>query len=228
MLAIFPFAGEGRRFTQRGYTLPKPFLPHAGKPLIGWALQSVSLLHPAGYEFLCQDTLTDFPATLIFPEGCWHVLDHPTRSPLHTVLEAQACLDTHQDVLICDCDSFLDPQELAQAVSLFRETKASGGVTIRRTQDPACAYVEVDSEWRVKVAREKEVISPWSCTGPYWFRSGQEFLKAARQALASQEASIAPVYNFLGGVTRAVPVATFQHLGTPEAYETAQEALRHA
>lgn len=210
--------GTGKRFSAAGYTLPKPLLPLAGKRLITLAIESTSQL-TGKHEWIIRESLAMHPLLSgLLPAGCWHVLGYNTTGPLETVLSARACLDHDEEVLICDCDSFMDAKELADAVEIFRSSTAQGGVTVRRTQEPECSYAEVTNEWWVTATREKDVFSQWSTTGPYWFKRGREFLKAAQQALAHDHVSISPVYNYLKQV-KAVPVSTFHHVGTPAAYE---------
>ena len=74
----------------------------------------------------------------------------------------------------------------------------------------------------VTQTREKDPFTSWSTTGPYWFRSTLEFWKAGQKAAKAGHVSISPVYNYLKGRTKAVPVGSFQHWGTPEAYEMAR------
>ena len=116
-----------------------------------------------------------------------------------------------------DCDSCLDEYELKDAIEVFRKCQADGGVTVRMTKDPLCSYAQVDSHYWVSETREKDSFTMWSTTGPYWFKSGSSFLIAAQKAANAQQVSISPVYNYLSKV-KAVPIGSFKHLGTPEAY----------
>ena len=222
MLIFFPLAGQGRRFLEAGYALPKPLLELGGKRLIEWALETVRLLQ-GHYHYSPSLALAQHPLLMgLLPAGCWHVVMAQTPGPLQTILEAEGCLQTPEELLICDGDSGMNPQELLDAINVFRSCEAMGGVTVRQTQDEGCSYAEVDREWWVSQTREKDPFSQWSSTGPYWFRSALQFLTAARKAAAAHHVSIAPVYNYLPGKTKAVPVASFQHWGTPEAYEMAR------
>ena len=219
---VFPMGGTGQRFKEAGYGMPKPLLEVKGKRLLQWALTSVSQLQ-GSYEFLITADLASHVELVgITPEGCWHTLTNATSGPLATVLTAKNCLATDDELLLCDCDSFLDPYELKDALAVFRETKANGGITVRQTKDPNCAFADLGAEWWVSSTREKDPYTQWSATGPYWFKTGHLFIKAAEQAARASLISIAPVYNFLPK-TKAVPISTFHHLGTPEEFE----AFRH-
>ena len=217
MILCIPMAGTSKRFKDAGLLTPKPFLEIAGNPLLQYALGSLSKLE-GRYEYLMNQEVASHPmATTLRPMGHSHILQTQTPGPLQTLLTIRDCLTTEEELLIMDCDSCLDKKELKDAVEVFRKSGANGGVTVRMTIDPLCSYAEVDSNYWVTETREKEVFSRWSTTGPYWFRSAAGFLIAAQKAANAHHVSISPVYNYLTKV-KAVPVGSFKHLGTPEAY----------
>ena len=217
MIICIPMAGVSKRFKDAGIMTPKPFLEVAGSPLLQYALGSLSKLE-GRYEFLMNEEVASHPLLKTIPlTGHQHILTTQTPGPLQTVLTIRECLANEEELLIADCDSCMDEYELKEAVEVFRKSGANGGVTVRMTSDPLCSYAEVDSAYWVKETREKEVFSRWSTTGPYWFKSGTTFLVAAQKAANAHHVSISPVYNYVEKV-KAVPVGSFKHLGTPEAY----------
>lgn len=224
MLLILPMGGTGRRFQEAGYLLPKPLLKVGGKRLIQLALTSYPSKLKKHYLISLEVALHPSMAGLL-PPGCWHALHEPTRGPLYTCLAAKRCLATEEAILIADCDSFIDVDEVCQALKVFETRHVAGGVTIRRTDDPECSYASITSEWIVEETREKDQFTQWSTTGPYWFASGYTFLKAAEKAAHAGHISISPVYNYLEGQTLAVPVSTFRHLGTPDLFEAFKQEV---
>ena len=223
MKIFFPMGGRGKRFVDGGYPTPKPLLPFQGKTLLECAVASTTRLQ-GSYDYLPRNEWMEELTKLTLPGGCWHPIEKQTTGPLQTLWEAQECLATEEEVLIMDCDSVIDAGELQNAVEVFRATGANGGVPIRYTHDPACSYAEVDQEWWVTSTREGEAYTAWSTTGPYWFRTGHFFLMASQRAMAAHDTTVSPVYNYLGRV-KAVPVSSFRHLGTPEAYERSKGAM---
>ena len=224
MRVIFPMGGTGKRFTDAGYKIPKPFLTINGKTLVEMAINSLGNLYPL--VFVCREEYADQLAQ-IAPKGRSTIIpmQGDTTGPLQTVLreEVSRVIDSHNPILLMDCDSyFTDPEELERAIDVFTFSEASGGVTVRKTDDPSCSYAKIkEHTWMVKETREKDPFTKWSTTGPYWFRSGKEFLWVAKDALRDGIASISPVYNYIirmGGKVKAFEVKTFVHLGTPEAY----------
>lgn len=229
MHLYYPLAGEGRRMQQAGYPDLKPFIRMGGKRLIEWALLPTTGWHASRHYYVSLPFVEHPASAGILPPGCFHVMLEPKPGEILTsLLQSPGCFEHLEDVLICDGDSTMEAQELTGALEVFRASGAAGGVTVRRTQDPGCSYVQIDGQWWVDEAREKDPFTSWSSTGPYWFRTGYAFLQAAQKAKAAHHQSIAPVYNYLDGRTKAVPVESFRHLGTPEALALyfPEEAIR--
>lgn len=218
MILLMPIGGTGQRFRQAGYTLPKPLIPYQGKPLIHWALQSYAEL-PGTWIFLLRPEALMAGIEQYLPStGQIEVISQETRGPVETIVSANLTLD--DELLIADCDSLIEPWEIKQAIRHFRLWNADGGVTVRQTTEPYCSYAKLDQQGWVQETRERDPFSPWSTTGPYWWKSGRRFLSLAEQALSQSIVSVSPVYNLLlhqGGQVKALAVSTFQHLGTPEA-----------
>jgi len=141
-----------------------------------------------------------------------------TKGPLRTILSCEQVneLDTHEEVLFADCDSIVDGDEINDALGVFRASGANGGVTIRETDDPGCSYARIGGGSWVIETREKDPFAPWSTTGPYWFRSGENILHLAHSY--PYEMHISPLYNHVNQV-KAVPIRGFIHLGTPQLLE---------
>lgn len=223
MIVVFPIGGKGTRFLDAGYSIQKPLLPVGDSTLIQKAISS----YPADASFLfvvkrglildLRKLLKGMPSKKTFIR-VWK----PTIGPVNTLLEAREELLVNQEVLVADCDSFLDPAEMQQALDYFRVERADGGVTVRETSDPHCSYAQIDESGAVLETREKDAFTSWSTTGPYWFRWGSVFYRALSEADKDYMNSISPVYNYLikaGGKVVAYPVTSFTHLGTPAEYE---------
>ena len=229
MRLILPMAGNGQRFVDAGYRCPKPLLPLDGWPLYYRALQC---LPPIPTLLVTTEAIAQDHRFLTPTLGGYLVvtLTTPTRGPVETLLahpQARAWCDTTEALIIADCDSLFDRSEWVGAVQRFQTERADGGVTLRRTTDPQCSYATVTTGGWVTQTVEKAVVSDWSTTGPYYWREGRSFVACATQALADGVVSVSPVYNYLrrqGGNILSVPFTSFEHLGTPEAYEHKRDA----
>ena len=222
MILLMPIAGTGERFLTAGYTTPKPLLPYQGKPLIQLAVESYT--HVSQWIFIVRAEMVSGGIESYLPtHSRMEVISQQTRGPVDTILSMR--LDLNEELLIADCDSFLDPDEMTSALHAFRFHHADGGVTVRQTTDPHCSYAKLDRQGWVAETREHDPFSPWSTTGPYWWKSGQRFLSYAAHALKDGIVSVSPVYNYLlkdQGTVKAIAVSTFQHLGTPKDYEASR------
>ena len=222
MNIMFCLGGEGRRFQESGYTVPKPMIRLGGKALISWARETYVGFRNATPIYICRAQDIDRGIIEHLVGGVMVHIDRPTRGPAETILECGLSVG-NEELLIADCDSFFEnPAELVWAIAEFRRRQADGGVTIRQTEDPECSYAALNEKWVTQTA-ERARLSEWSTTGPYYWKDGARFLHYAKQAVAEGVFSIAPIYNRLlrdGGTVRAFPVTTFVHLGRPHDLET--------
>ncbi len=228
MQIVLPIGGLGKRFKDAGYIIPKPFLPLRTEPLIKLVLSCYPkdagkiLVVRKEYMELLAEAIPDVKANII-------VLDEKTKGPVHTLMSSVSCvrlLDTEEDILIADCDSLINRHELSSALDTFHIVSADGGVTVRHTEDPGCSYAKMDVENWVQETREKDPFTKFSTTGPYWWRHGSDFVACALKAMQDGIYSVSPCYNYLiaqGKKVKAVETESFQHLGTPEAYENAKK-----
>jgi len=119
-------------------------------------------------------------------------------------------------------------REMLEAVLAFRTSQATGGVTIRRTTDPACSFAKVQNGWVVET-REKDPFTDLSTTGPYWWRHGIDFVTAATASCRDGIHSVSPTYNWhlqqQHGKVLPFFVLSFKHVGTPEDYEAYRRYL---
>lgn len=232
MLVIFPMNGDGRRFRAAGYRQPKYLLPIAERvPMMDRVLASYAKLPIDQVIFIIR--AQDYEdAKHVLHAGSIVPIDEPTRGPIDTILYHPAVRKPFRagiELLIADCDSILDPTELR---SIYDQWNISGtataGVSIRSTTDAHCSFVQHDAQGWVTELREKDPFTTWSSTGPYWWKDSRDFLEAAIEIIAEERrvngeyyVSTALQYHVEHrGRVKAVETTTFQHLGTPEAYET--------
>ena len=214
--------GIGGRFQKARYPIPKPFLTARGKTLLRWALDSL----PKDCEriFIPRWEYIPYMEDYTRPQDISIPITIDTRGPLETVLHADQVVNgflDSEDILIADCDAFFEsPLEVTTGLRAFG--KSIGGTWMRHSTDPMCAYAAVHDSYVLEV-REKDPFTDTSLTGPYWWSSGNQFRKYGRKALTDGIVSIAPVYNGAirdGNTVTCVEATTFQHLGSPAAYES--------
>jgi NDP-sugar pyrophosphorylase family protein len=204
---VVPMAGRGSRFADAGYELPKPLIPVHGVPMIELV---VANLRPARGEarfvFVCQREHVaryelDRRLSAIAP-GCAIVsIDGVTEGAACTVLLAEDEIDPDSPLVIANSDQWVDT-DIDRHLAQLDVQHLDGLVMTMTADDPKWSYVELGADGRVCNVVEKEVVSPEATVGIYAFRRGGDFVRAARQMIASEkrvngEFYVAPVYNEL-------------------------------
>lgn len=228
MILVLLLGGIGRRFRDAGYTCPKHQLPMPdGTPLLRHVLTSyfpfpAKVLVPLLMSYQTSDVMGLFPSWTEF-----YPLMQESPSPLHTILTttslSHALRVSRDAILIADCDSFLDAAECARGVRRM-SYYATAGSFIQASTNGGAAYVQVDAAGYAQEIWEKDLFTTTSITGPYWWANAKSCWEDLTHGLMTGLTSIAPCLNHrIAMQPRSVwctPTKTFQHLGTPQAYET--------
>jgi NDP-sugar pyrophosphorylase family protein len=105
---IIPMAGEGQRFQDQGYNLPKPLIPVNGVPMVVRTVLDLPLAYR--YVFLVrashiEEFSIDKELLKYFPEAIIVSVDKLTSGQASTVRLGGSYLDTEKPVLVAACDS---------------------------------------------------------------------------------------------------------------------------
>lgn len=231
---IMPMAGEGSRFLQEGWTIPKPLIELNGVPLFLRAISSVSANGiELKYSFIVRQEhidkyhIDEYIKTKLPNANIFSVLK-TTRGAVETCLMAEAVIDTSDSVIIMDCDlefssdAFL---ENIRRILIKSIDEVNGGLLVSFKSDLSkYSYAEVDDDYIVKRTAEKEVISNHALCGAYFFSSAKVFFKVAHQLLNDKsfdkpEFYVSLLYNYLlknGETVKLCPMEKYYSYGTPE------------
>jgi choline kinase len=221
-------AGAGKRFSDEGYSKPKPLINFCGKPIIFWLLDNLS--HQKGDQFvivynnkLDKYRFTDlirkrYPAADIKFKS----LDVITRGPAETASIAVEMLERKEDpTIILDCDNFYKTDILESArqyntnlIFYFKDNQSK----------PLFSYIKFkDFSNDVIDIAEKIKISDNANTGAYCFKDANVLQKYAKNALEdcniNREIYISDVYKkmlFDNCTIKSCLVDDYVCLGTPE------------
>ena len=219
---LIPMAGLGSRFSESGYSLPKPLIKIFGKPMIQHVVESLNL--KANYIFIVQQehyVKYNLQATLeAIAPGCEIVqIDGLTDGAARTTLMAKDLINNDIPLIISNSD-----QVVVWDSFVFRSLAASHGViALFPANDSKWSYVKI-KDGKVTEVAEKKVISEHASVGIYGFKSGADYVKYAEQMIAkdirtNNEFYIAPVYNEAisdGQIIIPYFVDEMHGLGTPE------------
>ena len=220
---VIPMAGLGSRFTESGYTLPKPLIRIFGKPMIQLVVESLKL--DANYIFIVQkEHRVKFHLDDVLDEiapGCKIVeVDGVTDGAARTVLIAKDLINNDTPLIISNSD-----QVVVWDSFVFTSILASHSViALFNADESKWSYAKIDELGLISEVAEKQVISNNASVGIYGWKTGSDYVKYAEQMIAkdirtNNEFYIAPVYNeAIADNEKIIPyfVDEMYGVGTPE------------
>jgi len=226
---VIPMAGLGSRFSKAGYTLPKPFIDVAGKPMIARVMDNLKV-EGAAYTLIARQEHIDefakhfqsirdaYPVTIIG-------IDKVTAGPACTVLHAHRNLNNDAPLLIANSDQLVD-MDFNDFIGDSRKRGLMGSILTFPASDPKWSFAKVDDKGFLLEAKEKVPISQNATVGIYYFEKGRHFVEGALDMIAANDTTnnefyVVPIYNYLieQGLRFGIydiPEAIMHGLGTPE------------
>ncbi len=217
-------AGMGSRFSQAGYTFPKPLIEVKNKPMISVVVESLNL--QGKYIFLVQRLhyekygLEDL-LNLIAP-GCEIIqIDSLTEGAACTALLAKRLINNDANLIIANSDQYIKWNSL-ETISSFNEF--DGGILTFKSIHPKHSFVKINSDGLAVKVAEKKPISSDATVGIYHWKRGKDFVKYAERMIeknirTNNEFYICPTYNeaLLDGLKiKTSAVDEMWGMGTPE------------
>ena len=201
MRLILPMAGNGSRFFDDGYDLPKPLIDVGGKPMFMRVIENLG-------------NTTDFSEVTCIVRS-----DHIEK---YAIDERIRHYDSKIEIVVTD--------GLTEGAAWHWAYENYGGTIMTFEPDhdePKHSYITVNGTTNtVSKLQEKDymfdgVKSNIATTGVYYFHQEREFHQAAERMIAADdrvngEFYLAPVYNYLKGDVTHYPVKKMIGMGTPE------------
>ena len=223
---LIPMAGAGSRFTDAGYTFPKPLIEVRGKSMIQVVVDNIGL--DANYHFVVQkehrekynlDTMLNLIA-----ENCKVIeVDGLTEGAACTALLAKNFINNNQPLFFANSDQWVDwdPMEFMYKM---QETKSDGGIVTFEANHPKWSFAKTNNDGIVTEVAEKKPISTNATVGYYYWKHGSDFVKYAEEMIrknirVNNEFYVCPVYNQAikdGKIIRTSQAKAMWGLGTPE------------
>ena len=130
MQVVIPMSGSGQRFRQAGYSLPKPLLDVAGKPLIERQLEQ----YPRDWKFVfipSEEQMKTTPLREVLsklaPGATIAPIPAHKLGPVHTVLAAKDAIQDDLPTFINYCD-FSFSWDAADFASFAERTRCDGAL----------------------------------------------------------------------------------------------------
>lgn len=213
MNIIMGLCGEGSRFKNAGYVLPKYLMVYNGAPMIYHAVETIKI--PGKIHFVVrEDHLQEHKHLEKLLLGLGDeiiVCKGKTQGAAESLLLTKPYIkDLNAPMLSVNCDQYLNWNPFNLTDQMQREPETNFVVTYNETS-PKCSYVREESGFVVEV-REKRVISNDATIGFYHWAHTRDFFQDAEQMIAeghkeNGEYYVAPVYNY--SIQRGLKVKKF-------------------
>lgn len=228
---LIPMAGEGCRFKDKGYNLPKPLLDIGGKPMIVRVIENFQ--DPRFNFIFCvqQSHITNHHIDKILksvaPNSSIFVVDRPTQGPVCTCLLAEKLIDTDIPLIITNSDQIIEDWNLDNFIEFCNTSSCDGAVGTFESQSPKNSYIQLNENGYGVRLREKEVISEHATNGLHYWHHGKYFVSSAREMMncgdtTNNEYYVAPTYNYM--IKKGMKISSFKFnkhypIGIPVDYE---------
>ena len=230
---VMPMGGLGSRFSDAGFTLPKPLIPVCGIPMFMKAITSVDEINAEKRitAIIRQEHQQSFHLAdhlrAYLPSCSIIIIPELTRGALETAAAAEPEIENEAGILLLDCDLWFRSNQYNHLVesSLDGAPESYDGVlTYFHSKNPRYSYAKLSDNQVVETA-EKRQISTNALVGAYFFRNKKMFFDTARRELqktlpeGSDEYYSAPLYNRLikqGFRIGAASIDEYYSFGTPQ------------
>jgi len=193
---LIPLAGEGKRFIDVGYEVPKPLIEVSGKPMIIKAVESL----PKGnnYVFICRKNhIKEYHLDQILEKefnNCQIIsIDFLTEGQASTCLLAENMTNPNCQLLIGPCDNGLtwNQKEFENLVAdinvdaliwTFRKN-----VTVKHNPT-MYGWVSINHNQEAlnvscKIPISETPINDHAVVGTFWFRHAKDYFSSAKQMI---------------------------------------------
>lgn len=220
---IIPAAGEGSRFVNAGYTLPKPLIEARGVPMIHLVAQ---MFHADRRIVVCQQEhqaqIQAASKSEVIP------IAKLTEGAALSVLCAEALVGDDSPVVVVNSDNIILGNDIDIFLAKAQGEGVDGSILTFKVDSGPWSYARTRGDRVVQVA-EKNPISDNATAGVYYFKSWRILRTAVCRMIAANdrfngEFYLAPSYNYMIGAGMTVSNFTtkkqnFVSLGTPEDLE---------
>jgi dTDP-glucose pyrophosphorylase len=229
-----PMGGRGSRFSEMGFSQPKPLIPLHGKPFFYWATESIA--HFVSLKSIVFITLKehveqfqiDTVIRQFYPNAIIHVLDEVLNGAVLTCLEGCKEIEDNLPIVFNDCD------HLFQSCTFYdfcrdekRRQLVDGALLTFQSNDPKYSFLRYDKNGNIIGTIEKQSVSDKAICGAYYFKNKTIFEHATKEYLTNctyNEYFVSGVYNILaknGNHLEQFNVDFHLPFGTPEEYRDA-------
>lgn len=191
MNIVMPLAGIPNFDSKNNY-YPLPLREVLGKPLIQYVLENLLTIKGINkFIFIikeeeCLKFHLDNTLKLLTPNCEVIVLKTKTLGAVCSILMAIDSINKDDDTIIVNADQVFN-LNLNSIINQFRDEKADAGVITFESVHPRWSYVIVDKKDNILQAEEKNPISRTAIAGFYYFKSFNDFIESAFEAIEIED-----------------------------------------
>ena len=203
---VIPMAGRGSRFSEAGYTLPKPLIKVHDVPMIKAVVDNLAPKIPHRFIFICQiDHIEQYDLVKKLKSYSKNVevigINGVTEGQVCTVLKAKGLIDNDEPLMTANSDQFID-FDINQYLEDMNSRNLDGMIMTMKSDSPKWSYVKTDQYGHATQTAEKVVISNDATVGIYNFKRGSDLVKSAEAMIkdnirVNNEFYTCPCYNYL-------------------------------
>lgn len=198
---VIPMAGFGKRFSDSGYTVPKPLININGKSMIQIVVENIGI--DGQYIFIVRKEHYEqynlgTHLNKVAPNCKIIQIDKVTEGAAISVLLAEQYINNDTPLLIANSDQFLEWS--CNHFLYCANSDVDGCIATFYNTNPKWSYAKLDGHGFVSEVQEKNVISTTATCGIYYFSKGSDYVKYANQMIQKNirtngEFYVCPVYN---------------------------------
>ncbi len=232
MKILIPMAGEGKRFNEVGYRLPKPLIPVSGKPMI------LNVLKDLPKDIECILVVQEKHAADFDIDELFHGEDNVnlikisgrTEGQASTCLLAENHLDPEEELLIAASDNGM----LVDWTRFNSEKRHSDCLVLtfrgqdRLSENPnSWGWCKIDTENNIKDISVKVPISgtperDHAIVGAFYFKKARYFIESAKRMIKEDYRTnnefyvdSVPLFMPSGTISRVFEIDHYAGWGTP-------------
>ena len=236
MIVVVPMAGRGSRYSNAGYNIPKPLIPVADRPMLLWALDSLTGFGVSHFVFvLLREHEERYKVESLIRDNLngnisFELLEDVTDGQLCTVLKAKQFIDTNEDVLVVSSDTLVVGNIYGDA----QTSSWDGLISVANLPGDQWSFARVGENNQVEEVAEKTRISDHASTGQYYFRRGKDLVSFGTELVSRQEKTkgeyyVIPVYQKMIAAGMKIGISKtlkMWDMGTPESKSLFEKNLR--
>lgn len=224
-VVIIPLSGLGSRFPREKWLFPKPLIRIDHRSIIEWTMDCID---SSGCDlvFIVRDvdvkefSIDAFLKNRFGQHANIVIVSEPTRGAVETCMAAKKFIRPDCPLIIHCSDVFFEPKFSAADF----QCQNDGCILTFKSNSNNYSYSQVGEDRFVTKVAEKKVISEHASAGLYWFKRGEDFIRAAKRMISGYsgiELHIAPLYNLLIEDKKKVSILDVEKMfvfGTPEEF----------